>query len=199
MSRFREEILEKCRAMKQEEASDRSKRIVENFLPTFQGKAGELRGLEVGLYRSLRQEVELSLLEEVLVEAGARLNYPWISDEVSKQIEFKSANPFDGTHWKKGSFGIQEPQAGRPDVDPESLKVVFVPGVVFGVSGERIGRGAGYYDRFLVRAPQALRIALAFDFQLVEKVTQKDWDQQVDWICTEERQILLPRALEWEL
>ena len=82
-------------------------------------------------------------------------------------------------------------------MDPHCLDIVVVPGLVFGPLGERMGRGAGYYDRFLARTERALRVALVFDFQIVSDVPQKPLDQPVHWILSESRELKAPFALKW--
>jgi 5-formyltetrahydrofolate cyclo-ligase len=58
--------------------------------------------------------------------------------------------------------------------------------------------GMGYYDRFLASVPQALRIALAFEYQLLSGgLEQNSWDQPLHWILTATREFRSPRAQAW--
>lgn len=88
-----------------------------------------------------------------------------------------------------GFSGIPEPGENlrqTRQVDPTLIDTVILPGSVFDRQGGRLGYGGGYYDRFLVdAAPQALRVAVAYEVQLVEKVSLQPHDQLMDWIITE--------------
>lgn len=94
-----------------------------------------------------------------------------------------------------GYCGIPEPLATLPLVDPASIEVVVIPGSVFDTRGGRLGYGGGYYDRFLHSAsPQALRIGLAFDLQVVKAVPLENHDQQLDYLITETRTMHMGRT-----
>ena len=62
-----------------------------------------------------------------------------------------------------------------------------MPGIVFDKEGRRIGYGLGYYDKFLKKTPKAVKIGLAFDFQVVDQIPREMHDVPVDVIVTEER------------
>lgn len=157
----------------------------------------------MGLYQSLPDELGLLPLEERLLALGARLFSPRITAQGVKELEFveiASCQPggergFES--WKPGPYGIREPHPRLPAAPSGLLDLVVVPGVAFGLSGERIGMGAGYYDRFLARVPQVLRIVLAFDFQLLDSLELNPWDQPVDWIITESREVKGARLAPW--
>ncbi len=73
-------------------------------------------------------------------------------------------------------------------VDPQKIDVVIVPGSVFDSNGGRLGYGGGYYDRFLTQSsPMALRIAFAFELQMVDKVPMEKHDQFMDIVVTEKQ------------
>jgi 5-formyltetrahydrofolate cyclo-ligase len=83
------------------------------------------------------------------------------------------------------STGLWEPDPSRADRVPEDeIDLVVVPGVAFDRTGHRIGLGGGFYDRWLA-AVSALKVALAFSLQVVERVPHTGRDQRVDWIVTE--------------
>lgn len=73
-------------------------------------------------------------------------------------------------------------------VSPASLDIVFLPGSVFDERGGRMGYGGGFYDRFVsCKAPQALRIGLAYEQQMVKEAPLQDHDERMDMIITEKR------------
>ncbi len=96
-----------------------------------------------------------------------------------------------------GAFGIWEPRADLPALDLNEAQMILVPGVAFGESGERIGMGAGFYDRTLASVQQGLRVALTFDFQLFPSLEQNPWDCSMDWIVTEKREMRNSKANAW--
>lgn len=85
------------------------------------------------------------------------------------------------TDFATGDFNIQEPQ-NHPYEGGYDL--IVVPGVAFDKSGNRIGRGRGYYDRFLRQHLSVKRIGICFDFQLVESVPTEPTDVRMDEVIT---------------
>ena len=95
-----------------------------------------------------------------------------------------------------GYCGILEPTAQRAaqHVFPsEKIDVVIIPGSVFDERGGRFGYGGGYYDRFLEKIPKAIRIGLAFDFQIVKEVPLQSHDEILDYIVSEQRIVTVKR------
>lgn len=95
---------------------------------------------------------------------------------------------------KKDRYGILEPEEGRPCIDPNELDLIVVPGVAFDNNGGRMGYGAGYYDRYFKKISTEKRnhvkkIALAYDFQIVDNVPMNNQDVNIDYIITEENVI----------
>lgn len=99
-----------------------------------------------------------------------------------------------------GAFGILEPnETLRSDpsrrVAPSEFDVLLVPGLAFDANGGRLGRGAGYYDRFLPLLPPKTRLfGLAFDEQIVAQVPTTPLDFAVDAVVTPTR--ILTRAAD---
>lgn len=83
-----------------------------------------------------------------------------------------------------GMHGIPAPSELCPTLAPEKLDIVFVPGVAFTLSGARLGYGGGYYDRFLLRCPQAHLIAVAFPEQIVDEIPTEEHDLPLPLILT---------------
>jgi 5,10-methenyltetrahydrofolate synthetase len=75
----------------------------------------------------------------------------------------------------EGAFHIMEP-VGDAFTDYDDIDVVLVPGMAFDAAGHRLGRGKGYYDRFLAAHPHLYKIGICFPFQRVAEVPTEDYD-----------------------
>ena len=85
---------------------------------------------------------------------------------------------------KPGTMGILEPDpAICPEMTPEAIDLLIVPGVGFTEGGERLGYGGGFYDRFLAREPHPT-IALFYDFQLLPDLPVQAHDIPVDAVLS---------------
>jgi 5-formyltetrahydrofolate cyclo-ligase len=204
---LRRRILARRRSLSPEEISARSQLVVTRFLK-FSGLSRKAwKDLKIGLYQALPSELSLLELERCLLIYGTRLFFPRVLNAAElahrdmEFVEIAADQVLSGENahqaWQEGPYGIQEPHPDLPPVDARQLDLVLVPGVAFGRQGERLGMGAGFYDRFLPRIPGALRVVLAFDFQLLEELDQQPWDQPVDWIITETDEVRNDRAEEW--
>lgn len=89
----------------------------------------------------------------------------------------------------KGSYDIMEPE-GNDTVDPAVLDLIIVPGVAFDKEGNRLGRGKGFYDRFLAQT-HAATIAVCFDCQLVDHIPTEPHDLPAQFIVTKSFKSLL--------
>ena len=100
--------------------------------------------------------------------------------------------PYDRSRLALGAFHIEEPQ-GDETADISRIELIVVPGVGFDRSGNRVGRGKGYYDRLLAGAG-AVKIGVGYDFQLIEDGIDADpHDVGVDVVITPSRAIRIPR------
>lgn len=80
---------------------------------------------------------------------------------------------------KLGAFGIMEPQ-GKEPVLPEDIDVVLVPGVAFALNGARMGRGKGYYDKYMSQPGfRALKIGVCYKEQLLDSLPVEEHDVSV--------------------
>lgn len=85
-----------------------------------------------------------------------------------------------------GNFGVLEPADRHPAAfDPKDIDIVLVPGLAFNHAGYRIGYGKGYYDQFLPKCPNAVSIALAYDFQICDTRFEHEHDIAVQYIITD--------------
>ena len=81
-------------------------------------------------------------------------------------------------------FGIGEPTGPVWD-DLNAIQLIAVPGVAFDKDGNRMGRGRGFYDRLLKQAPNATKIGLAFDFQMLDAIPTEPHDVCMDHVLTD--------------
>ncbi|MBR1766972.1 MAG: 5-formyltetrahydrofolate cyclo-ligase [Bacteroidales bacterium] len=81
-------------------------------------------------------------------------------------------------------FGIGEP-AGEEWTDLAAVQLIAVPGVAFDSAGNRMGRGRGFYDRLLKSTPNAVKIGLAYDFQMLDAIPTEPHDVKMDRVLTD--------------
>jgi len=85
----------------------------------------------------------------------------------------------------RGPYGIYQPKAHFEVFHPRSIDLAIVPGVAFDKKGNRLGRGMGYYDKFLTRLrPGVPTVGLAFKFQVVRKLPTLSHDRPVTKLLT---------------
>ncbi len=87
---------------------------------------------------------------------------------------------------KKGMYNIPEPRADAREIEPGEISLIIVPGVAFGRDFTRLGRGGGYYDRFLSQASRATLVAPCREENLIETVPVDEHDCPVDIIVTKD-------------
>jgi 5-formyltetrahydrofolate cyclo-ligase len=136
-------------------------------------------------YVSFGSEVATPPLITAALAAGKRVAVPFCVREGRRLIASEVlAFPDD---LQPGTLGILEPrpESLRP-LAPELIDLVIVPGVAFDRAGNRLGYGAGYYDRFLATLkPGAVTAGLAFAKQIVASVYPEAHDRPVDMVITE--------------
>lgn len=84
-----------------------------------------------------------------------------------------------------GAFGIPEPRRDTPVLPPQAFDLAVVPAVAFDRAGFRIGRGGGYYDRYLAQM-RGVKIGLCYTQFLLPSLPRELHDERVDLILTEE-------------
>lgn len=162
------------------ESSERSLQVQDRFLATFPPGAGR----KVALYLAMRGEVGTDRIRDRCLAAGALLYYPRMGEDGN--LTFFRHGENDG--WERGKFGIREPLVvpGREGTRT-GFDLVVVPGLAFDASGWRLGRGHGFYDRFLSGLDGSpLTVGLAFSWQIVPEVPVEAWDVPVDAVVTED-------------
>jgi 5-formyltetrahydrofolate cyclo-ligase len=136
------------------------------------------------LYAPIQNEVLTGGILAHALHAGRAVCFPRLQDGNSVPFLVRINDPAE---LKPGAFGIPEP-TGAEIVPPEKLgrALICVPGVAFTQTGQRLGRGGGYYDRLLAAAPpQVVSAGLAYSFQVLDRLPESPHDRRLDLIITE--------------
>jgi 5-formyltetrahydrofolate cyclo-ligase len=143
-------------------------------------------------YVSRGHEVATRGLIEQLLVTGKHVCVPKY-DEPTRQYVASELRDFD-RELVKGKFGILEPSSEAVRrVGPGKLDALLVPGLAFDQKGNRLGRGLGFFDRILQKTT-GVKLALAYDFQLVDEVPAEEHDVRMDFIITETRVVNVKRT-----
>ena len=163
-----------------EERAERSARILERLLvlPEFRASRRPL------LFVSLPDEFDTRPIVGAALEDGKRVFLPRTRPE-EKSMRFFALEALDGL--RVGAYGIEEPPEGE-EADPGSLDFILLPGRAFDRRGNRLGRGGGFYDRFLSDPRvRAVRCGAAYDCQVLDEIPVSPTDMPVDILITESR------------
>jgi len=180
----RKEILKKRMSLSSEEVAAKSKAIAEKVmaLPVF------AEAKTIMAYVPFRNEVDTSPIIAQAMSMGKRVVIP-ISDTSNMRLIPSELRDYPGD-LTEGTYGILEP---KPDCvrprDANEIDLVLVPGVAYDFCGNRLGYGAGFYDRFLDSLPRAKSVALAFNLQVLDNAYPEPHDHPVQFVITEEQVI----------
>lgn len=143
-------------------------------------------GARILFFAPMEYEVDVMMLFQAFSQTEEiSCFFPKITNQeagVFEAFPVTSAEQLEVSH---EHFGVREPVSGT-SIDPKSLDIVFVPAVAVDTSGNRIGYGGGYYDRFLKKLrPDCQKWAIVFSCQRVEKIAPECHDVGVDAIVDE--------------
>jgi 5-formyltetrahydrofolate cyclo-ligase len=137
-------------------------------------------------YMPLATEVDTTPIAIRCFQTGKNVCVPRVDWE-RREMYAIEVNSFDDHYMETDEHGLRSPREGRLVV-PNSIDVVVVPGLAFDTRGNRLGRGGGYFDRFLSRLRRsAASVGLAFDEQIIDEVPIDGRDVSVDLIVTNRR------------
>lgn len=149
-------LSQKRRMLTAEQVAKASSDIVQQILllPEF------VKAKRIMMYYPIHNEIDL---RELITLAPDKQFFLPVTHHKSIEVRAYDAQ----TEMKRGKYGIPEPQT---DTYKGKLDLILVPGVAFDKEGHRMGRGGGYYDRFLRRFCRTPKIGVAYRFQRVKRV-----------------------------
>lgn len=182
---LRQDILNIRNNMNESEKKDKDNFIREKFLKSEYYKKSN----KIFIYISYSSEINTIEIINKALDDGKKIFVPRtiFKTKVMDAVKINSLN-----NLKKDRYGIPEPAVHEPHIDPDELDLIVVPGVAFDKEGGRMGYGAGYYDRYFKkiseeRKEEIKKVALAYDFQVIEEVPMDKQDVKIDCIITEKQ------------
>ena len=139
-------------------------------------------------YMALKQEVDVSGLIDLALRSGRQVALPRCRADYSLDYHWIVQDEKD---WKlfleEGPYRLKEPISLWPKASIQDNTLILVPALAFTRSGERLGKGKGYYDRFLSECTErCVKLGVAFETQIVPALPVHPHDTKVDAIVTEE-------------
>jgi len=181
---LRKQVLSARDRLSPQEKTTKSREIEERLfsLPEF------ATARVIMFFASFRSEVETGRMIRRALHVGKRVVLPKVH---GNELALYEINDFD-SDVAPGAWGIPEPKALIPAALDE-IDLMVIPGAAFDRQGNRLGYGAGFYDRLLFsfRKPT---VALAFEAQIVHEVPADNYDVPVQKIVTEKRVITALKA-----
>lgn len=145
-------------------------------------------------YMALKDEVDLSMVNEAALKLRKKLALPRIVPGTNNlEFYFMPETDQKPGMLETGSFGILEPDNNlerfeilKPDYEKSKI-LILVPGRAFSSDGKRLGRGKGFYDKFLSESlskNNVIRIGICFDFQLFPDIPAFENDVKMNLVIS---------------
>jgi 5-formyltetrahydrofolate cyclo-ligase len=138
------------------------------------------------LYMPLAGEVDATPAAIRCFQFGKTVCVPRV-DWNRRDITAIEVDCFDDHYMETDEHGVRSPRQGRPFV-PASIDLVVVPGLAFDTRGRRVGRAGGCYERYLMRLHRStVKVGLAFDRQIIDRIPAPGDDTRMNVIVTDRR------------
>ncbi len=171
---IRKEILCRRDNMTGTEVLQKSKEISERLFSLDCYKSAKV----IFSYISNRNEVDTKSINMRVLKDGKKLAVPRVNGDL---MDFYFINGYEDL--EDGYFGISEPKIYTKKADADECELMLVPGVVFDKNFHRIGYGKGFYDKYIDKRDNSfVKIGLAYDFQILDKIPCDRFDISMDMI-----------------
>lgn len=139
-------------------------------------------------YMDFNNEVKTKDFINLCFIMGKRVAIPYIKSN-SEMVAVEIINIENDV--VRGSYGILEPKNNAAEIEPKEIDFVITPGIAFDKEKNRLGYGKGYYDRFLEKVKKnCFKVAIAYDFQILDSISKDNHDIPLDMIISEKRIII---------
>lgn len=180
---LRKEILEKRNNIDLVKKEEMDKKILNQFYESKYYKQAE----KIFIYISYDSEINTKVIINKALKDNKKIYVPR-TEFKTRHMDAVGITSLDNLIESK--YGILEPSIEELYIDPSELDLIVVPGVAFDRNGGRMGYGAGFYDRYFKKINKQninkiVKLALAYELQMLDKVPMNTQDVPVDFIITE--------------
>jgi 5,10-methenyltetrahydrofolate synthetase len=197
---LRDEYLKRLSSLSFHDLIGKSGSLSERFFEFARLHEPQMRGSFVVSFCPFGNEPQINIEKEGAGESY-RVSYVRVDDWASRKMSGRVSRRDTPDLWEEFDPGngvrIYQPVSSLPLVRAEEVTAILVPAVAFSREGGRLGRGAGFYDRFLRAHPAALRVGIAFSEQLAPALPEDEWDERVDVILTDREIIAMNSYGDW--
>jgi 5-formyltetrahydrofolate cyclo-ligase len=178
-SEFRNYITKKRNELSLTEKSEKDNAIYEAII----NSELFIKAKMIFIYISFGNEVDTHKIIEKALSLGKEVCVPKVISRLKgmRALKINSLN-----NLKVSDYGVLEPEDNSEEVFVKDMNLAIIPGLVFDLKGGRIGYGGGFYDRFFSNTNiDITKIALAYQFQILEELPLEDHDVSINNIITE--------------
>lgn len=137
------------------------------------------------VYSDFNNEVSTKEIIEYAIDNDIKVSVPFIID--NHNIKLKYINDYKKDINRNTKFGCGEPFEYCKDCSINEVSMFIIPALAFDEKCSRLGFGSGYYDNILKLNKNALRIGLAYDYQILPSIPKDDNDEILDIIISENK------------
>jgi 5-formyltetrahydrofolate cyclo-ligase len=133
----------------------------------------------IALFAAMNDEVATATAIKAWRDMGKHVVVPRVEGDIMRFYDY------DPEHMSIGAFGIEEPTS-TIEILPDAIDLIIVPARAFTRHGVRLGRGGGFYDKYMSQATfRAYKIGIAYECQIFDSLPYAPHDIAVDRVVTE--------------
>lgn len=174
---LRQHILKKRLPLTDQQVANLSSKITRKVLGLKEFKNSRI----FAIYLPIHNEVETKSIIDHLLKNKRNIYLPTFDQKTN---DYKLSKFSTWQNLVSGPYEILQPN-DTESISPLSVDVALIPGVAFSKSGVRLGYGKGVYDRLFHNA-KALKIGLAYQFQIIDEIPKEEHDLLMDVVVTED-------------